>query len=96
MLFKHVALERMRLESVDLNNRFHEGLDSHLSKLVEFYRAKSGGGMELKHLLDSLDSLLYSYLHFGVLIIAFLEDVRYTTLEQNLMLSSRRDISNES
>ena len=28
MLFKHVALERMRLESVDLNNRFHEGLDS--------------------------------------------------------------------
>ncbi|CDQ80590.1 unnamed protein product [Oncorhynchus mykiss] len=50
-----VALEFMRLVSVDLKKTCYEGLDSHLSKLLEFYRAKSGGGMELKHLMDSLD-----------------------------------------
>lgn len=48
MLFKQVALEFMRLVSVDLKKTFYEGLDSHLSKLLEFYRANSGGGMELK------------------------------------------------
>jgi hypothetical protein len=52
MLFKQVALEFTRLVSMDLRNTFDEGLDSHLSKLLEFYRAKSGGGMELKHLME--------------------------------------------
>lgn len=40
---------------MDLKKTFYEGLDSHLSKLFEFYWAKSGGGMELKHLMDGLD-----------------------------------------
>ena len=55
VLFKQVALEFMRLVSVDLKKTCYEGLDRNLSKLLEFHRAKSGGGMELKHLMDSLD-----------------------------------------